>query len=138
MKNVLNLLDYIFYRSYCFFSSHKIFRGMEVIDAISMLFLTIYIPVMSLLGRMFYYMDITVDNNVPFKCVGMLIIFIIGYYPLMKRYMFNKSISKYSYRLFKEKWGNEDRGRHKKNGWLIILLFIINILIFPSVVIMLI
>ncbi len=133
MKKILDVLDYIFYRSYLFFSSHRLFAGMEVIDAISMIFFTIFIPVSFSIGCIFRYLNIMVDSTSPARFIGMLIFFIVGYFPLMKRYMFNKSIKKNNYRVFKERWGNEDSKLQKRRGWFVALLFVNNILIFPIV-----
>ena len=138
MKHFLDILDYIFFRSYLFFSSHRFFAGMEVVDAISMIFLAIFIPISSLIGCICYYLDFTVDNSPPTRYIGMLLFFIVGYLPLMKRYMYNKSIKKYNYRVFKERWGNESSKLRKKRGRLIALLFVNNLLVFPIVVIVLI
>lgn len=133
MKKLLDIFDYIFYRSYLFFSSHRYFAGMEDIDAISMMFFAIFIPVAFLLGCIFRYSNIMFDSTYPARFIGMLIFFIVGYFPLMKRYMFNKSIKKYNYRVFKERWGNEDSKLQKRRGWFVVLLFVNNILIFPIV-----
>lgn len=138
MKKVLDIFDYIFYRLYKFFSSHRLFTGMEVIDAISMIFFTIFIPIASLIGYIFHHLDIVVDSIPPIRYLGMLLLFIVGYLPLMKRYMYNKSIKKYNYRVFNERWGNEDPKLHKKRGWLLIFLFVSNIIIFPIVLVLLI
>lgn len=138
MKKILDVLDYIFYRSYLFFSSHRLFAGMEVINAISMIFFTIFIPVSFSIGCIFYYLNIIVDNSSPTRYIGMLLFFLVGYLPLMKRYMYNKSIKKHSYFVFKERWGNEDPKLQKRKGWLVAILFINNILVFPIVGIVLI
>lgn len=138
MKKILDVFDYIFYRLYKFFSSHRLFNGMEAIDAISMIFFTMFIPIASLIGGLFYLLDIVVDNSPSIRYVGMLLFFLVGYLPLMKRYMYKKSIKKYNYRVFEERWGNEDPKLHKRRGRLLVILFVNNIVLFPIVLVMLI
>ena len=41
--------------------------------------------------------------------------------------MYNKSIKKHSYFVFKERWGNEDPKLQKRKGWLVAILFVNNI-----------
>ena len=135
MKKILNILDYIFYRSYKFFSSHRMFAGMEVIDAISMIFFTIFIPVAAIIGTLARHNGIMIGNYGTPRYIGMLLFFLVGYLPLMKRYMYNKSIKKNNYRVFKQKWDNEDPKVYKKRGIFIVLMFVNNILLFPILII---
>ena len=133
MKKILDISDYIFFRSYQFFCSHRIFRGMEVIDAISVIFYIIFIPIAAIMGTMANYYGIKIDRYGMHRYIGMLLFFLVGYLPLMKRYMYNKSITKRNYQIFKDRWGKEDPKQRKKRGWIIAAIVINNIIIIPIV-----
>ena len=134
MNKIINSFDYVFYRCYRFFSSHRIFRGMETIDSIGMIFLLLFIPVATLVGAVCYYTGIRIAKYSLQYYTYLALLFLIGYVPLIQRYMFNKSISEGKYQIFKDKWGKENHKQRKKRGWYIVLLLTNNALVFPVVV----
>ena len=134
MNKIINSFDYVFYRCYRFFSSHRIFRGMETIDSISTIFLSLFIPLAVIVGCVGHRTGMIIEKYSLQYYTILALIFLIGYAPLIQRYMFNKSISKDKYQVFKDKWGKENRKQRKKRGWYIVLFIINNIIVFPIVV----
>ena len=65
------------------------------------------------------------------RFLGTVVMIVIYYYPMMRRYMFNKSITTGKYRIFRERWGNEDPKQRKKRGWIIAALVFNNIVLIP-------
>ncbi len=138
MSKILDCFDYVFYRCYRFFSSHRFFRGMEKDDSIGMIFLLFFIPTCALIGAVYYYTGTKFERYSLQTYTYIAFIFLIEYAPLLHRYSFNKSISKDKYQVFKDRWRKEDRKQRKKRGWYIVLLIVNNLLVFPLVVMMLI
>jgi len=135
MNKLLDFSDYFFYRLYKYFSSHRFFRGMEVIDSISTIVLSIFIPIAALVGCCCRHMGIGFEKYSPEYYLCILIGIPAMFGPFMKRYMFDKSISKSKYQIFKDKWGKENRKQRKKRGWMIALLCINNIIVAPIIII---
>ena len=133
MNKIINFFDYVFYRLYQFFSAHRIFRGMEEIDAISMIFLTIFMPIVVFVLCVFTHNGMRIEKYTMPYYVSLAFVILFGYGPLLQRYMFNKSISKANYKVFKDRWGKENPQQRKKRGWCIVLLIINNVLILPYV-----
>jgi hypothetical protein len=134
MKKMLNMLDYVFYRSYRFFCSYRIFRGMEEIDAISVILYSIGIPLACLCGDVCYFTNINtyIEKYSAEYYLCILGIFVLGYLPLI-RYMYSKSITKGKYRVFRECWENEDSKQRKKRGWLIVTMIVNNWIALPII-----
>ena len=134
MSKILDCFDYVFYRFYRFFSSYRFFRGMETEDAMSMIFLLFFIPIAALIGAGCYYTGTRIEKYSLKFYTYLALVFFIGYAPLIQRYSHNKSISQDKYKVFRDRWGKEDRKQQKKRGWYIVLLVINNIVVFPIVV----
>ena len=134
MNKILDCFDYLFYRLYRFFSSHRFFHGMEKEDSIGMIFLLFFIPTCALIGAVYYYTGTKFERYSLQTYTYIALVFLIEYTPLLHRYSFNKSILQDKYKVFKDRWGKEDRKLRKKRGWYIVLLVINNILVFPYVV----
>ena len=134
MKKLLDILDYTYYRLYKFFSSHRFFTGMEEIDSISTIMLTIFFPFACIGGSICHEINIVLfERHTISRFLGMVAMIVIFYLPMMRRYMFNKSITKGKYRIFRERWEKEDPKQRKKRGWLIAALVINNLVIFPII-----
>ena len=135
MNKIINSFDYVFYRLYRFFSSHRFFRGMEQIDSITMIFFILFLPIAALVGCILAHKGIQFEKYSPEYYISMLVGIPLCYGPLMTRYMYNKSISKGKYEVFRDRWGKEDRKQRKRRGWMIALLCINNIIVAPVVII---
>ena len=134
MKKILDILDYTYYRLYQFFSSYRIFAGMEELDAINIIVFIYLIPIACVGGTINGYIDaIPTARNPISRYFWSFVIGFVTMVPLMKRYMYNKSITKGNYRIFKERWGKEDPKQRKKRGWLIAAIVINNIVVFPII-----
>ena len=132
MKKILDIIDYTYYRLYKFFSSHRIFTGMEEIDSISTIMLTIFFPLACIGGSICHKTNIVMfERHTISRFLGTVVMIVIYYYPMMRRYMFNKSITTGKYRIFRERWGNEDPKQRKKRGWIIAALVFNNIVLIP-------
>ena len=94
MSKILDCFDYVFYRLYRFFSSHRFFRGMEKDDSIGMIFLLFFIPTCALIGAVYYYTGTKFERYSLQTYTYIAFIFLIEYAPLLHRYSFNKSIIK--------------------------------------------
>ena len=138
MKKILDIFDYVFYRLYKYFSSHRFFNGMEIIDAISTIVLTVFFPIGCIVGSICHKLDITIFERYSAKRYWVILgLFVVAYLPMMKRYMFNRLIAKGNFRIFRDRWGNEDMKLRKKRGWLITALIINSLVLIPLLLIVL-
>ena len=136
MKKMLDILDYTYYRLYKFFSSHRIFVGMEELDAITIILWVVFFPIACLWGSIEHYTGTTlieIEQNPISRYFWFFVIGAVTYGPFMKRYMYNKSIRKGNYRIFRERWGKEDPKQRKKRGWLIAAIVINSLVAFPVI-----
>ena len=125
---MMRIIDYIWWRMYTFFSSHRVFSGMEEIDATSLLYLMICMPFAPLMGYLCRWglLPTTEHNRYLY-----IMILLPTYLPFLYRYIISRKIKANNYQAFKNKWGKESIALRKKRGWLIVLLCITNIILFP-------
>ncbi len=134
MKKMLDILDYTYYRLYLFFSSYRIFAGMEEIDAISTIMLVVFFPIACIGGSICHKTGIAIFEKYSASWfIGMIVLLVVYYIPMIKHYMYNKSITKGNYRIFRERWGKEDPKQRKKRGWLIAAIVINSLVVFPVI-----
>lgn len=87
------------------------------------------VPISSIVGTICHY------SRLSYGKYFLIILVLIIVVPLQKRYLSNKSISKKNYKVFEDKWREEDRKQRKMRSWYIVLLLINNLLVFPFIVI---
>ena len=126
--NFMVILDYIWWRMYTFFLSHRIFSGMEEIDATSLLYLMICMPFTPLIG---YLCSCGIFPTTEHNRYLYIMILFPTYIPFLYRYIISRKIKANNYQTFKSKWEKESIVLHKKRGRLIVLLCITNIILFP-------
>lgn len=129
---MVNFFDYIFWRIYIFFKTHKLAKENEAMLATTLLFLFIGIPLgaawgfLSSIGILLNIGDISSQPQIFTLSLTALLMS-----PLIYRYLCKKSIRKNDYEIFRKKWGNEPLPVRKRRKWLIIVLFIFNCIIIP-------
>lgn len=132
----MRYIDFLFYSYYCYFERRakrfpKLLAGDSIMQALCLISLTIglllaicyllvneYITPMPRMPKL---------NSPEEKLIGIVIGgVIIG--PLIYRYLYNKTIRKGDYKIFKEQWG--DPRTHKK-GRIAVLVYTIITLLLP-------
>ena len=115
----MRILDYIFWRIYSFNSTHWILSDNEEGKAVSLLYLIFGIPIIILTA------SVTSCELIP---IGVFFLFFL---PLLYRYWWNKKVIANNYKLFADRWKQEDAKTHKRRGCMIIILCITNLILFP-------
>lgn len=118
-RKMMRILDYIFWRIYSFNSTHWILSDNEEGKAASLLYLIFGVPITILLA------SVTSCELIPIGA------FFLTYFPLLHRYWWNKKVIANNYKLFADRWKEEDAKTHKRRGCMIIVLCIINLILFP-------
>ena len=136
MRHFLKVFDYIFFRSYLFFSSHRVFKGMEKIDAITVIYLIWFFPICCILGYISHRIGVRFFVKYEETYYIAIVIALLGYIPIERRYLRKPEITKDDYQSFRNRWGKETNKQKKIRGWLIVWLLIL-ILILPIIFIVL-
>lgn len=134
MNKIFDCIDYLFYRLYKFFRPLHLANPDEILS-ISTISLMLMIPIITVVGTICHYNGLRFEKYSLQSFTIVAIVFFLTYVPLLQRYMYDKSISKDKYQVFRDRWGKEDRKQRKRRGWYIVLLLMNNLLIFPFVVI---
>ena len=125
---MIRLYDYIFFQIYSYLKSKKWYKDdSEDVLALGITTLIWVIPIGMLLANV-------VSDLPDYK---LKTYFFLLCAPILYRYLVSPKIRKDDYKVFRDRWGNEDPKRRRRNRWIILIVCITNIIIFPIVIILL-
>ena len=126
---MIRLFDYIFFQIYTYLKSRKRIDGTEAGSALSITILIWMMPIGMLLAEFNLLPDIPDYKRKTYVFLLCL--------PICYHYLISPKICKDDYKVFRDRWGNEDPKRRRRNRWIILIVCITNIIIFPIVMILL-
>ena len=125
-KTRLIILDYLFWRFYCFFKNHQLYYKAENSTAAVIVILSCCYPI-SLLLILFTSYLFSFRERVIILC-WIFILFIDAFIAALtyRRYTENTRILRNDYKKFRDKWGNESLKVRNLKKWLIILWLLVS------------
>lgn len=125
----MKCFDHIFFRFYSFLAPRM---HQPVADGYAVA-LTILLFFMPLIVSLPAYLHI----EIPLPLYKQKTYALLLFSPLIYRYIVCKKYKANNYQIFREKWSNEPANVRRRRGWLILILSITNIVVFPIVTLVL-
>ena len=134
----MKYIDYLFYSYFCYFERRnkrhpKIFWGDSRLDAITIIYTTLAIPMGAILGLIGIF--VTPLPELPklwfgrYSGIPGILLAIPTLIPMVHRYYYNKKITKGNFKIFRDKWGEDPR--HIRKGRIAVIIYTVCTIVLP-------
>lgn len=124
----MKCFDYIFFRIYDYLKKRRIIQNNEEAFVVqNCVFLIVFMPIV-VIGAYLHIFSSILHITEKYEY---LLLFGVWWFPFYYRYRVSEKIKYGNYKIFREQWGNEPADIRHRRSWIILILCITNIFLFP-------